>query len=137
MSTVYGLVVMSTTRSPVIERCRPENATPVCIDASAIESTATAHLQELKTELAAEDLVPARLAVEACFAENCTFSTQKEIQRVREHVRSASFLGAGTVTVSFDAVADEEKVRSALAACAERARREGIRLEVDGPVSLA
>lgn len=137
MSTVYGLVVMSTTRSPVIEGCRPENATPVCIDASALESIATSRLQELKTELAAEDLVPARLAVEACFDKECTFSTQEEIQRLREHVRAASFLGAGTVTVSFDAVADEEKVRPALAACAERARREGITLEVDGPLSLA
>jgi sugar phosphate isomerase/epimerase len=132
---------MSTTRSAAtrrtIERCQPENATPVTIHADALDSTARDHLRELKRELDAEDLVPARLAVDACFDADCSFATQDEVERVREYVRAASFLGASTVTVSFDGVADEAKVRPALEACAERARREGVTLELDGPLSLS
>jgi len=56
---------------------------------------------------------------------------------VREYVRAASFLGANTVTVSFDGVADASKVQPALAATAERAERDGVSLDVDGPLSLS
>ena len=127
---------MSTSRQPAVERCRPEEATPVRLEADAIDSTAPDYLRELKEELTGERLVPARLVVDACFDEDCSLSTQEEAQRIREHIRAASFLGAGTLTVSFDDVANEHKVRPALAACVERAHRDGVALELDGPLSL-
>lgn len=127
---------MSTSRQPAVEGCRPEEATPVRLEAEALDSTAPDYLRELKEELTDERLVPARLIVDACFDEDCSLSTQEEAQRIREHIRAASFLGAGTLTVAFDGVANERKVRPALAACAERARRDGVVLEVDGPLSL-
>ncbi|WP_135805462.1 zinc ribbon-containing protein [Halorussus marinus] len=132
---------MSATRSAdvrtAVEGCRIEDATPVSLDADAIGSTAPDHLRELKREFVADDLVPARVVVDACFGEDCSFATQQEADRVREYVRAAAFLGANTVTVEFDSVADESKVRPALAALAERAHREGVAFEVAGPVALA
>jgi len=132
---------MSTTRSAAetraIQHCQPEDATPVALDASALDSTAPAHLRTVKRDLDEHDLVPARLVVEACFDEPASLATQDEVDRVREHVRAAAFLGAGTVTVTFDEVADATTVRPALDACAERARRDGVRLELDGPLSLS
>ena len=140
MSNGYVVVTMSATRSAdvrtAIERCRVEDATPVTLDAASIHSTAPEDLRELKRELDADDLVPARVVVESCFGEDCSFATQEEADRVREYVRAASFLGASTVTVDFDGVGDAEKVRPALAAVAERARREGVTLDVAGPITL-
>ncbi|WP_158057014.1 hypothetical protein [Halorussus halophilus] len=131
---------MSTTRSAdartAVEHCRIEDATPVTLDAEALPSTAPQRLRDVKAELDADDLVPARLVVDTCFDEDCSFATQEEADRVREYVRAAGFLGAGTVTVEFDGVADPAKVRPALAAVAERAEREGVTLDVDGPLSL-
>lgn len=127
---------MSTSPRPAIEQCRPEEATPVELDADALDSTAPDYLRDLKEDLAGERLVPARLTVEACFDEDCSISTQEEAERVREHIRAASFLGAGRLTVSFEEVADEAKVRPALEACDERAHRDGVTLELDGPLSL-
>ncbi len=126
---------MSTLQRPAVEPCRSEE-TPVRVDGDALDSTAPDYLRDLKAELAGERLVPARLTVQACFDEDCSLSTQEEAQRIREQIRAAAFLGAGTLTVSFDDVADERKVRPALAACAERARRDGVALELDGPLSL-
>ena len=140
MSNGYVLVTMSATRSAdvrtAIERCRVEDATPVSLDAESIPSTARHHLCDLKAELDADDLVPARVVVDACFGEDCSFATQDEADRVREYVRAAAFLGASKVTVEFDSVGDESKVRPALAAVAERADREGVTLDVAGPITL-
>lgn len=131
---------MSTTRTPdvriAIDGCRPTEATPVTLTAESLPSTAPDHLRDLKRELDADDLVPARVTVAADFDADCSFATQEEADRVREYVNAASFLGAGALTVTFDSVADAEKVRPALAAVAERARREGVTLELDGPLSL-
>lgn len=127
---------MSTPQRPAVERCRPVEATPVRLDGDALDSTAPDYLRDLKEELAGERLVPATLTVEACFEEDCSLSTQEEAERIREHIRAAAFLGAGTLSVSFDSIADERKVRPALAACAERARRDGVTLDLDGPLSL-
>lgn len=127
---------MSTLQRPAVEPCRPEEATPVRVDGDALDSTAPDHLRDLKADLAGERLVPARLTVDACFEEDCSLSTQQEAERIRDHIRAAAFLGAGTLTVSFDSVGDERKVRPALAACAERARRDGVTLELDGPLAL-
>jgi sugar phosphate isomerase/epimerase len=141
MSSMNGWVTMSTSRTSAIqqtiERCRPEDATPVTLSAASLDSTAPDHLRRLKRELADDDLVPARVTVDACFDTDCSLATQDEIDRVREYVRAASFLGANTVTVSFDGVADASKVQPALAATAERAERDGVSLDVDGPLSLS
>lgn len=124
---------MSATRATfeeTIEQCRPEDATPVSIGADDLESTAPEYLRDLKYELSRSDLVVARVELEACFDEDCSLATQDEIDRVREYVRAAAFLGAGTLTVQVDEVADPGKVDPALEACEERARREGVTLEV-------
>lgn len=132
---------MSAAPSPNLERtkehCRTADVTPVTIDAEALESTAPGYLRDLKRELTGDGLYPAGLEVTACFDEDCSLSTQETVDRLRDHVRAAAFLGAGEVTVTLDAVANEEKVRPALAACEERARREGVSFEIDGPVTLA
>lgn len=122
--------------STPVERCRPADAEPVSIPADALESTAPDYLRGVKRDLEREGRVPAELTVEARFDDDCSFATQDEADRVREHVRAAALLGAGRVTVRVSAVASERKVRPALEACAERARREGVTLEVDGPVSV-
>ncbi|WP_290811628.1 hypothetical protein [Halovivax sp.] len=129
---------MSTTPSTdvtrAIERCRPEDVSPVALDAELLESTAPEYLRDLKRELNREGLFPARVTVTACFDEDCSLDTQQEADRIRGYVRAASFLGAGAVTVECDAVANPDKVRPALSACAERARREGLEFDVDGPI---
>jgi sugar phosphate isomerase/epimerase len=131
---------MSATPSPnverTIERCRTEDVTPVRIDAETLESTAPEYLRDLKRELATEGYSPSTLAVRANFAEDCSLATQDEADRIRGHVRAAAFLGASTVTVTCDSVPNAQKVRPALAACAERARREGLAFELDAPITL-
>lgn len=131
---------MSTTRTAsveaTIEQCSPEDVTPVSLDASALASTAPEYLRDLKRELNDEGLFPARLAVTACFEQSCPLETQEEIDRIRGLVRAAAFLGVATVTLTVEAVDDEATVEPALEACAERAQRDGVRLEVDGPVTV-
>lgn len=131
---------MSTITRPGVDRtidaCRRADATPVRIDAESLDSTAPDHLRELKRELGERDLVPAELAARVRFDRESSLAVQAAADRVREYVRAASFLGAARVTVGVDAVADEKAVESALRACAERAHREGVVLELEGPVSL-
>jgi len=131
---------MSATPSPnverTIERCRPEDVTPVGLDAEALESTAPEYLRDLKRELGKEGYVPTRLTLTACFNEDCSLRTQEEVDRIRGYIRAASFLGAASVTVEIGSVDDESKTRPALEACAERARREGVHLDIDGPIDL-
>lgn len=132
---------MSATPAPDVEAakeyCQPEDVTAVSLDAAGLESTAPEYLRDLKHELASEGLYPAGVSVDARFDEDCSFATQDEADRLREYVRAAAFLGAGSITVRIHEVADESKVLPALSACAERARREGVTFEVEGPVSLA
>ncbi|MCT9096517.1 hypothetical protein [Haloarchaeobius sp. HME9146] len=131
---------MSATPSPNLERtiehCRPEDVQPVRVDAQALESTAPEYLRDLKHELTVEGYVPSVIDVRVRFDEDCSLATQREADRVRDYVRAASFIGAGTVAVECTTVANPEKVRPALSACAERARREGVTFELDGPISL-
>jgi len=131
---------MSATPSPnverTIERCRPEDVTAVRIDAATLESTAPDYLRDLKRELATEGYSPSTLVVDARFEEDCSLATQEEADRIRGQVRAACFLGASAVTVTCDDVSDPGKVRPALAACAERARREGLSFELDAPIAL-
>lgn len=131
---------MSATPAPDVERtiehATPEDVTPVRLDAEGIDSTAPEYLRDLKHELNQQGLYPAGIEVRAHFDEDCSIETQHEVDRVRSYVRAASFLGAGRVTVHISEVANESKVRPALEACAERARREGLALDVEGPVSF-
>lgn len=139
MLLMYELAMSTTPSSdaePAIEGCRPADVTPVTLEADRLESTAPAYLRDFKRELTAEGLFPAGLAVDACFAEDCSLATQDEVDRVRGYVRAGAFLGVGTVTVRVDDVADPETVRPALAAVAERARREGLAFELEGPITV-
>jgi hypothetical protein len=125
---------MSTTQSAdvsaAVSSCRPENVTPVRIDATDLDSTAPGYLRDLKAELADAGYQPAVVGVETCFEEDCSLATQSEADRLREFVRAAAFLGAGRLAVTVESVADREKVDPALDALAERARREGVTLDV-------
>lgn len=139
MQAMYVLVMSTTSGSELespIDRCRPADVTPVTIEATALESTAPEYLRELKAELYGEGLSPTALSLETCFDEDCSLATQEEADRIRSYVRAGAFLGVDSVTVSADTVANAEKVRPALAACAERAEREGIELELDAPITL-
>ncbi len=131
-------VSMSATHdvSRALDCCEPDDATPVTLDATELDSTGSDYLRSLRGALKENNFVPSRLRLSAAFKEDCSLATQREIDRVREYVRVADFLGATTLTVSVDSVANPEKVRPALSACRERADREGISLEVTGPLSL-
>lgn len=121
----------SSAPTPAVEQCRPEEATPVTIDADDLESTAPEYLRDLKYELSKDDYVVARLTVQTCFDEDCSLETNREIERLRKYVRAAAFLGASKLTVHVDQVRNPEKVEPALTACEERARREGVSLVVE------
>ncbi|QKG93734.1 hypothetical protein HPS36_13010 [Halorubrum salinarum] len=127
---------MSTTSSSGIERtlrgCRPADVDPVVIDATDLDSTAPDHLRDLKQGLAARGYQPAAVATEASFDAESTLERQREADRLRELVRAASFLGAGRIEVAVENEPCEE-TRTALAALAERADREGVEfVRVDG-----
>jgi hypothetical protein len=107
-----------------------ETATPVNIDAEDLESTSPEYLRDLKYDLSRENCVVARLTVRACFDENCSLETNREAERLRKFVRAAAFLGASRLTVEVEEVSNPEKVEPALEACEERARREGVSLDV-------
>ncbi len=115
-----------------VDSCRPSNVEPVELAASSLSTTAPEYLRELKAELAAEGYQPAELTVSACFAEDCSLATQQEADRLRDVVRAGAFLGVGVVRVEIEDVSDPGKVRPALEALEERARREGVSLSVDG-----
>ncbi|MDZ7702545.1 MAG: hypothetical protein U5J98_11070 [Halobacteriales archaeon] len=125
---------MSTTADAgrAIAGCRPAAGTPVSIAADAIESTADDYLRGLKAELDAEGYVPSEVVVDAAFDADCSITTQAEADRVRDVLHAADFLGAGTVRLEVEGVADAAKVRPAISALRERAEREGLTLAVDG-----
>lgn len=119
-----------------INHATPTDRDPVTLHATALESTAPEYLRDLKFELAREDYLPAELIVETDFPTTDTFAIQDETDRLRKYVRAAAFLGVGTLHVDIQSVADETKVRPALDACAERARRDGVQLDISGPITL-
>jgi sugar phosphate isomerase/epimerase len=123
---------MSTSVEQAVAACRPAEIEPVELSAESLDTTAPGYLRELKRELSNEGYQPAQLSVEARFEEDCSLATQEEADRLRAFVRAASFLGAGSLTVTVDEVGDAEKVRPALSALAERAHREGVTLTVEG-----
>lgn len=113
-----------------------DDVTPVRLAATDLASTAPEYLRDLKHDLTSAGLAPTELTVEARFDEDCSLRTQAVADHVRSYVRAAAFLGAGTLTVRCETVANEEKARPALEALAERARREGVALECEGAVAL-
>ena len=123
---------MSTSVDQAVAACRPAEVEPVELSAAALETTAPEYLREVKHALAGDGYQPAHLTVEGCFSADCSLATQKEADRLRDFVRAASFLSAGSLTVTVDEVGDAEKVRPALSALEERARREGVTLTVEG-----
>jgi hypothetical protein len=124
---------MSTTQSTgTIEGCRPTDQTPVAVDAETIADAAREDLRRLADDLASEGLVPAEVTTEACFGEDCSLATQREADRLRELVDAAAFLGANRLTVDVCDVTAPGKARPALSALAERARRDGVALDVRG-----
>lgn len=130
---------MSTTQGVehAIDHAEPTETTPVSLHAEALETTAPEYLRDLKFELSTAGYLPAEVVVTADFADDGTFAIQEEVDRLRDYVRAAAFVGAGTVRVRLETVAAPGKVQPALDACAERAEREGVRLELDGHPDLA
>lgn len=129
---------MSTTQGVrhAIDHATPADPEPVCLHADALESTAPEYLRDLKFELSREGYLPAELIVDADFPETSSFATHEEVDRLRSYVRAAAFLGVGSLRVDIESVADPATVKPALAACAERARRDGVQLDIAGPITL-
>ncbi len=124
---------MSTTPATgTIEGCRPTDQTPVAVDADTIADAAHDDLRRLADDLASEGCVPAEVTTEACFGEDCSLATQREADRLRDLVDAAAFLGANHLTVDVCDVTAPEKARPALSAVEERARRDGVTLDVRG-----
>ena len=124
---------MSTTQATgPLDGCRPTDQTPVAVDADALAETTRDDLRALADDLASEGYVPAEVTTEACFGEDCSLATQREADRLRDLVDAAAFLGANRLTVDVCAVTAPEKARPALSAVAERARRDGVALDVQG-----
>lgn len=126
----------STATEQTISDCRPADIDPIVVEGTNLESTAPEYLREFKRELCEAGCQPAKLAVDACFADDCSLKTQQEADRLRSHVRAAAFLGAGRIELNVDEVAEPAKVEPALAALEERASREGVALSVTGDVEL-
>ncbi|WP_336036752.1 hypothetical protein [Halobacterium yunchengense] len=124
---------MSTTsRSAPIEGCRPTDATPVAVDAETIADASREDLRRLADDLADRDYVPAEVTATARFEEDCSLATQREADRLRDVVAAAAFLGANRLSVTVEADAARSKVEPALSAVAERARRDGLAVDVHG-----
>lgn len=119
-----------------IDHAEQTETTPVSLEAEALETTAPEYLRDLKFELTTAGYLPAEVIVSADFQDECSFAIQEEADRLRDYIRAAAFVGAGTVRVQVDAVAAPKKVDPALSACAERAQREGVQLEVEGEADL-
>jgi len=122
----------ATRRSAPVEGCRPTEQTPVAVDAATVADASRDDLRTLADDLASEGFVPAEVTADARFEEDCSLATQREADRLRDLVDAAAFLGANAVSVSVEAVESPEKARPALSAVAERARRDGVALDVQG-----
>jgi hypothetical protein len=124
---------MSATQATgTVEGCHPTDQTPVAVDADTIADAAREDLRRLADDLASGGYVPAEVTTEACFGEDCSLATQREADRLRDLVDAAAFLGANRLTVDVCDVTAPEKARPALAAVAERARRDGVAVDVHG-----
>lgn len=136
MRNVYSQAIMSTASAVPLEYEPVGDVTPVRLRATTLESTAPEYLRDCKGELAEEGKAPVELAVDANFPEESAVAVQEEADRIRGLVRAASFLGANRLTVRLDGASVTADVERALAACAERARREGLTFTADGPAGI-
>lgn len=127
---------MSSSATGLVAHETVGDVTPIRLDAASLDSTAPEYLRDLQARLADDGLAPVELHVEACFDEDCPIETQTEADRVRGLVRAATFVGANRVTVSLEDETVTEAAETALEACAERASREGLAFEVEGPVAI-
>jgi len=127
---------MSTTRPQRVDHEPVQDVSAVRLDADTLESTAPEYLRDCRSELVADGLAPVELAVQARFEDACSLDTQTEADRIRSLIRAATFLGANRIVVSLDDETVTEPVETALRACAERAVREGVGFEIEGPASL-
>lgn len=124
---------MSTTSPSAVDHEPLGAVTPVSLDAASLASTAPDYLRDLQRDLAETGRAPVELAASVCFEDDCPFATQSAADRVRDLVRAASLLGANRLKLTVEGEEPSDGAESALAACAERARREGVPLEIDGP----
>lgn len=124
----------SASGEPSIETaCRPTNVTPVEIDGNELEVSDTDRIRAFKESLVEAGYQPTTLRVSARFEEDCSLVTQREVDRLREYLRAAAFLGVTELAIDLECVSSSEKVGPALSALAERGRRDGVTVTVDGP----
>jgi len=129
---------MSTTSSPesAIDRCQPADATPVALEATALESTAPEYLRELKRELTADGLVPAELTVAAYFDEDCSLATQEEVDRIRGYVRAGSFLARRNRDRHCRRRREPREGPTRAGGVCRTGRPRGLAFELEGPISV-
>lgn len=122
---------MSTgSQESAVASCRPADVEPVTLPAAALESTAPEYLHDLRGELDEQGRTVAEVTLSVAFEEASALAVQATADRVREHVRVASQLGAGRLSVTVETCADATTATPALGAVRERARREGVTLAV-------
>lgn len=127
---------MSSSATGLVAHEAVGDVTPIRLDASSLDSTAPAYLRDLQSQLAEDGLAPVELRVDACFDDDCPIETQSEADRVRGLVRAAAFVGANRVTVRLEGDEPTDAAETALEACAERARREGLSFAVEETVAV-
>jgi DNA-directed RNA polymerase specialized sigma24 family protein len=123
---------MSTTSPSAVDHEPLGGVTPVRLDAATLDSTAPEYLRDLKRELGEAGCAPVELAASARFEDDCPFAAQSTADRVRNLVRAASLLGANRLALTVEDEEASDSAETALAACTERARKEGVHLEIDG-----
>lgn len=116
-----------------IDDATPADHDPVTLHADTLESTSPEYLRDLKFELAQDGYLPAELIIDTSFPDDSSLAIQNEADRLRSYVRAAAFLGVGTLRITVDTVANDDKVQTALDACTERARRDGVEVTIDDP----
>lgn len=126
---VWGGMSTGSQRSAVAS-CRPADVEPVTLPAGALESTAPAYLHDLRGALDEQGRTVAELTLSVSFESASALAAQATADRVREHVRAASQLGAGRLSVTVESCPDTSTAAPALEAVRERARREGVTLAV-------
>lgn len=114
--------------------CHDLGGTPVRITAESLRSVEPSYLRAVSDRLLADDRYPAELYIDTRFDSDRPLDTQSECERIRSYLKAGKDLGVNAVTVSCQGETDEDAVRSALRACAERAERDGLVFNIEGSV---
>jgi sugar phosphate isomerase/epimerase len=122
---------MSTTSPSAVDHEPLGTVTPVRLDAASLPSIAPDFLRDLQRDLADTGRAPVELAATVSFEDDCPIATQSAADRVRDLVRAASLLGVNRLALTVEGGDPSEAATTALAACTERARKEGVTLEID------